>query len=84
MKYTVKYKKWLFWHTIKNVKGDTILRDEAGTNAPFDIRVLFLEDKSRIEIPMKYIMKFSKERFYLIKDRMSEAAGKEISIKGEG
>lgn len=72
--YTVKYKKNIFWKTIKKVKGDGIL--ENGMS-----RFFILEDESRIEIPCNStIFKFSKERFYMIKDRMGNESGQDIKI----
>lgn len=83
MLYTVRFKKprALFWKKIKNVEGDTILRDDSpriGTNQPFNVRVLFLADKSRIEIPMNCIIKFSKERHFDIKDEMEKELGQKV------
>jgi len=83
MVYTVKFKKpgALFWRKIKNVAGDTVMRDDTpkiGTNQPFNVRVLFLSDKTRIEIPMSYIIKFSKERHFDIKEQMEKESGQRI------
>lgn len=72
--YSVKFKKSLFWKTIKRVKGDGIV--ENGTS-----RYFILEDETRIEVPYTNIFKFSKERFYLIKERMNQEAGQEIKVK---
>ena len=74
--YTVSYKKTknLFFKKISKVKGDGIL--ENGISIYF-----ILENETRIEIPCQdTIFKFSKERFYVIKDRMSQEAGQEIKI----
>lgn len=72
--YTVQYKKKIFWKTIKTVKGDGIL--ENGMS-----RFFILEDESRIEIPCQnFIFKFSKERFYMIKERMENEARQDIKI----
>ena len=74
--YAVKYKKTngSFWHKIKKVKGDGIV--ENGIS-----RFFILEDESRVEIPCQNtIFKFSKERFYVIKERMSNEAGQDIKI----
>jgi len=78
MVYSVRYKKFgsLFWKTVKNVEGDTIM-DHVGQALP--VRVLLLADKSRIEIPMDCIIKFSKERFYDIQKQMEKEAGQKIS-----
>jgi len=67
MTYTVKYRKvgsW-FWHKVKNVWEDGYI--ETGKGVTLAMRVLYLEDKSRIEIPIfQHVFKFSKERFYAI------------------
>lgn len=72
MTYTVYYKK-IIWHKLKKVKGDGIVENGQA-------RFFILEDETRIEIPVKYIFKFEKERFYLIKDRMSNEIGQEVKI----
>jgi hypothetical protein len=75
--YTVKYRRTGFpskWKKIKNVKGDGIV--ENGLT-----RFFYLEDETRIEIPMpNTIFKFSKERFYSIQERMEEEAGQPLQI----
>ena len=69
--YTVKFKN-KFWHTLKKVKGDGIL--ENGLS-----RFFILEDETRIEIPCQgIIFKFSKERYYGIKERMENESGQDI------
>lgn len=73
MNYTVKYKKandW-FWRKIKNVKGDGILENNSH-------RYLILDNEERIEIPLFYIFKFSKERFFVIKKNMEQESGQQI------
>jgi len=75
MKYTAKYKlsnQW-FWRTIKNVEGDDIM--------PNGCRCLFLDNKERIEIPNTAIVKFSKERFQAVKEKMEQEAGQSIPTK---
>lgn len=62
MTYTVWYKKRFFWKKIENVEGDTILENH--NNQPLPARVLYLVDKTRLEIPMSYLIRFSKERFF--------------------
>lgn len=81
MVYTVYYKKpnGLIWHRIKNVEGDTIFEDSKGKTMP--IRVLFLADKTRIEIPMTFLMKFSKERFFDVQEKMAKESGQEIKTR---
>ena len=74
--YTVSYKKTknLFFKKISKVKGDGILENGIA-------RYFILENETRIEIPCQnMIFKFSKERFYIIKDRVSQEAGQEIKI----
>ena len=61
MKYTVKYKRWLFWKTIKNVVADGYIEDK-------NVRFFILEDGSSVEMDMtKIILTFSKEREDVIK-----------------
>ena len=79
MIYSVKYQKpnGIIWHTIKNVEGDTILEHKG---QPLPARVFFLADKSRIEIPITHIIRFSKERFYDIQKQMEKEAGQKMSV----
>ncbi len=75
--YTVSYKEpGLFkkWKRLQKVRGDGLL--EGNTH-----RFFILEDESRIEIPLSFSFKFSKERFFSIKDRLSNEAKQEIRIK---
>jgi len=80
MTYTVYYKKpnGVFWNKVKNIEGDTIIESQKGESLP--VRVLFLADKTRLEIPMTYIIKFSKERFYMIQDQMERESGQKLSV----
>jgi hypothetical protein len=72
--YTVYYKKRFFWHKIKKVKGDGLLENGQA-------RFFILEDETRIEIPCQNtIFKFSKERFYGIKERLSQETGQDIKV----
>lgn len=81
MFYTVYYKKpgALFWHKVKNVEGDTTLESEKGHVSP--MRVLLLSDKTRLEVPMTCLVKFSKERFFDIQANMEREAGQKIMTK---
>lgn len=82
MKYVVWYKSpGLFsrWKKVKGVTGDTIV--ETDNNQAMPVRVLFLENKERLEIPMSFLIRFSKERFYDIKDQMEQEAGQALPIK---
>jgi len=75
MTYTIWYKRYFFWHKIENVEGDTII--ETDDKKSYPVRVFFLANKDRLEIPMeKYIIKFSKERFYSIDKNIKDTAGK--------
>ena len=78
MIYSVKYKslkRLSSWKKLKRVKGDGLV--ESGLS-----RFFILEDETRIEIPIHhYEFKFSKERFYSIKERLDNEAGQSIQIK---
>lgn len=80
MTYTVKYKRtkdW-FWTTVKKVKGDMTSGAPDGHPA---IRVLILDDETRLEIPCgDTVFKFSKERFLVIKQNMEREAGQKIPV----
>lgn len=80
MLYTVRYKKpgGFIWHKVKNVEGDTII-SEKGRALP--VRVLFLTDKTRLEIPMTCLIKFSKKRFYDIQANMEKEASQKVITK---
>ncbi len=71
--YEVSYKKRFFWKKIKKVKGDGLLENGAS-------RFFILENETRIEVPCTNIFKFSKERFYGIKERMSQEVGQGVKI----
>ena len=83
MKYVVSYKKpeQFWWRRIRNVVGDTILEHNQSV---LPMRVLFLADNVRIEIPMDCIIRYSKERFYSIKDQMEQEAGQTLPVKKAG
>ena len=73
--YTVWYKcPSRRWCKIEEVKGDGII-PETGN------RWFICDDETRYEIPREAIIKFSKERWYLIKERMSNEAGQDIRIE---
>lgn len=66
MKYTVKYKKGMFWRKIKNVIGDGYVERR-------NVRFFILEDKTMIEIPAyNIIFKFPPERETLLKKNEKE------------
>ena len=79
MLYTVWYKKpgGFIWHKVKGIEGDTTMESEKGQ--PLPVRVLFLSNKTRLEIPMTCVIKFSKERFYDIQAAMEKESGQRIS-----
>ncbi len=72
MNYTVHYKKphGLIWHRVKNVEGDTLMEDAKKNNMP--VRVILLANKTRLEIPITCLIKFSKERFFDIQANMED------------
>jgi len=74
MLYTVKYKKpgWLFWRKLKRVKGDGIVMETGNS------RFFILDDETRIELPTKFIFKFDRERFFVIKQDMEEEARQRV------
>ncbi len=79
MNYTVKYKRAgaFFWKTIKNVKGDGYV--ENGNGSTKNIRWFILSDESRLEMPADgIIFKYSKERYFSIKQYMEQQTGKNI------
>ena len=67
------------WTTVANVNGDAIMDD--GKCQQFPVRVLILEDETRIEIPMSWAIRYGRGRFELIRDRMSQEAGQEVRLK---
>jgi len=73
--YTVSYKatNWLFYKTLKNVKFDGVLDSKS--------RWFILSDERYIELPRTYEFKFSKERFFAVKEDMSNEAGIQIVTK---
>lgn len=81
MAYTVQIKSPTDrkWQTIANVKGDAIMDDGAGQKFP--VRVLLLETEERIEVPMGWALRFSRERFEMIRDRMSGEVGQDVRLK---
>ena len=81
MKYVVWYKSPGFlsrWKKVKGVTGDTIIETEKKQAMP--VRVLFLENKERLEIPMSFLIRFSKERFFDIQVNMKKEAGQDIPV----
>lgn len=79
----------LFWHRLRKVRGDSIIwlsaRDPAKCQMPqreMAVRIIELEDRTRIEIPVEgIIVKYSKERFFVIKEKAEQEAGQKIPIK---
>jgi len=76
--YSVRYRRknqW-FWRTIKNVKGDLLASDLPGSP-----RVFILSDESRVEVPSDDLeLRFSKERFIVIKQNMEKDAGQVLPV----
>ena len=79
MLYTVFYKapRHWFWRKLKKVKGDTVL--ESSQKTPLPVRVIILSDETRIEIPMTWAIKFSRDRFLSIRDKMNKEAGQKVA-----
>jgi len=77
MNYQVKYKTiklFARWKKLKRVKGDGLLENGLA-------RFFILEDETRVEIPIPNMMfRFSKERFYSVKERMEVEAKQSIPI----
>ena len=74
--YNVYYRKIkdLFYKKIRNCKGDGIVDNGMS-------RYFILSDETRIEIPCyDTIFRFSKERFYSIKERIEEEAMQDIKL----
>jgi len=79
MLYYVKYRKqgsW-FWRKIKKVIGDSLNQD--GTRISF-----FLEDNTKIEIPMDGTeLYFSKERYIAILKNLQIESGNKVVTKND-
>ena len=81
MKYVIWYKSpGLFsgWKKVKGVTGDTII--ETDNKQAMPVRVLFLENRERLEIPMSFLIRFSKERFFDIQASMEKQAGQNLPV----
>jgi hypothetical protein len=59
MTYTVWYRKNIFWKRVRNVEADDAYETDKGA---LPVRVLYLANKTRLEIPMSCLIKFSRER----------------------
>lgn len=79
MTYTVHYRRpgqW-FWRVLDGVKGDFVAHD-----LPGPARVFVLEDEGRVELPAPGLeLRFSKERFIVIKQRMDREAGQTLPVE---
>lgn len=78
MTYTIKYRKLgsFFWTAVKKVKADMV-----GNPQEFaaSVRILILEDDTRIEIPADKIeIKYSPERHKIILKNMEQSSGQKI------
>jgi len=69
--YEAKYKKGLFWKTVKDVKGDFWHEGNF---------ILILKDESQFVLPKGAAVKLSKERFYSIKERMESETGQTLAV----
>lgn len=81
MLYTIWYKKpgKIFWHKIKDVEGDTIIESDKGQALP--VRAIFLANKTRLEIPMDCVIKFSRERYYDVQAALEKEASQKTKTK---
>jgi hypothetical protein len=73
--FMLKYKiegQWL-WRKIKNVTGTALIQ-----GAVWEI---FLEDKSIRYLPYTTEIYFPPERFYIIKEKMSQEIGQPVPVK---
>jgi hypothetical protein len=61
-----------------NVKGDLVYETKSG--APLPVRVLILDDETRVEIPMSWLIEFSPARFTSIHSQMEKDAGQKIPV----
>jgi len=81
MKYFVRYKlksQW-FWRTIKNVTGDASFISGDKDHLPY--RVFFLEDHSRVELPMEGTQfKFGPGRHFTILKNMEKESGQRMAL----
>ncbi len=75
MLYTVKYKSpgACFWRKVKRVKGDGIMPENGN-------RYLILNDDSRLEIPKRALIHFSRGRYEMIKQQMEKEAGQPLKM----
>jgi hypothetical protein len=79
MTYSAKVKSpnGLFWHKFKRVKGDLAYETKTGT---LPVRVLILEDETRVEIPMTWAIIFSPARFAFTRSQMEKESGQSIKV----
>jgi hypothetical protein len=77
MTYEVKYKlsNKFKWNILPKVKGDGFIQESNNT-----YRFFILEDESRVEIPLGYLFKFGKERFFIIKENMEKESGTKLPV----
>ncbi len=67
--YTVKFRKWFFWRTIKNVKNDFWYDGNF---------ILILLDESQVLVPAGVEVRISKERFRAMKKKAESNIGQPI------
>lgn len=60
------------------VKADLAYETKSGV--PLPVRVLILEDETRVEIPMTWLIEFSPDRFRSIHNKMEKDAGQKIPV----
>ena len=81
MLYSVKYRKCgsFFWKTLKAVKADSHLVSEG-----LQVKVLILNDETRVEIPYNsHEFRYSRERYLTILKSMEKEAGQKMAVVDE-
>jgi hypothetical protein len=77
MTYTAKYRKVgsFLWTKIKKIEGDSLNEDRKRI-------AFFLEDGTKIEIPLEGVeIYFSKERFKIIQRQLELESGQRLAVK---
>ena len=76
MTYTVWYKRYFFWKRVRRVEADDAYETD---KAALPVRVLYLANKTRLEIPMSCLIKFSRERY---DDAQAQKEKRQAELKG--
>jgi len=73
----VKSPNGIFWHKYRRVKGDLAYETKTGT---LPVRVLILDDETRVEIPMSWAIVFSPARFAFVHKQMEKESGTALPV----